>query len=79
MAEQEKDIAIRKEQVELQLQQRNEKGSSRSRLLQLQGLLLIKREYGGLGCQFYWDMEPVMGEINKIMSQAGMLPASKMS
>ena len=40
MAEQEKDIAIRKEQVELQLQQRNK----------MQGLLLIKRGYGGLGC-----------------------------
>ena len=79
MVEQEKDIAIRKEQVELKLQQRNE-----MREFQVEAARTARSSAGqesteDLVVQFYRNMEPMMEEVEKMMSQGEMLPASEVN
>lgn len=79
MPEQEQGIPGRKEQVELKLQQRNQK-----REVQVEAARTARSTAGqesteDLVVQFYRDMEPMVEEVENMLKQSSLLPAGEVN
>jgi len=79
VSEQEQDLAYKKEQVELKLQQRNQTRECLAEAARSAKSSAGQESTEDLVIQFYLSMEPMVGEIKEMLSNAKTLPGSEVN
>jgi len=79
MLDQDHDITLRKEQVELKLQQRNKIRESQVEAAKTARSTAGQESTEDLVLQFYQDMEPMVAEIENMLNQAKNLPSNEVN
>jgi len=79
MLDQDQDITLRKEQVELKLQQRNKIRENQAEAARTARSTAGQESTEDLVIQFYQDMEPMVMEIENMLNQAKNLPSNEVN